>query len=952
VTILDADGALVTVRARTPRATHGLELRGELPCWQQPIAMEPDATLRLGAGVYEVKVREPNGSWWIDPAWRTVVREGETNGAIVVGGSEEPVLHAPSEPWLVCERDGRVIVRAGLRGGSTLRLRFDDGSGFVTKAMRAASACDSHTWLELELGGAGRSLEYGFVLADGRLVGDASGAMFRVTPRAADAPAWWQGAIVYTIFVDRFRAKRDVWERDARAGGDLDGVVASIPYLVSLGVNTLHLTPVCEAPSPHRYDAIDPRAVDPALGGEAAFARLIDRAHAHGLRVIVDVAATHVHRDFAPFRDVRARGPASPYWRWFRATRWPFVDGQDPGYAHYQKGQWQEPLLATDEPEVQAWIAETFACWVRRGADGVRVDAAADLPLPLIRSIRAAVRAVNRDAIVFGEVVPSCLDRFVPHALDAATDFAPREAMIAWLRGELPARAVARVFDEQRRRGVASARGLAFVGTHDQPRIETIVRDPALARLGLVASILGARVPMIYYGDELGLSSSSEHATRDFEDSWPDRQPMPWDEASWDHATHAAVKDAIALRAREEIFRLGDEHVIARGDDILVLRRTLRDQTVELVLDRATRAYVIEDHRAPIDPALIEHNAAIARHAFTEGHAVCPAYPSRLYVTVTDACNLRCAHCITDAPARTQSGRARALQPWLLDALDDAFAHADYVAFTHGGESLSAPIFPEVVRRVASRSHGRAKMHLVTNGTLLDEERVRMLIDHGVTSIMISLDGATAATNDRIRVLGRFDRVVEHVARAIELREQLGADLRLGISTVVGATNVGELPALGRLCAALGVDWLKVEETYPATPFARHDLLAPDAPAIRAALSALRDVLAPTKITLVDHLAPPIGCACVEGGDARVSEFRRADDFANRATFRPCRAAWEQAAIDPDGTMHVVDYAGARLGNLLDAPFLTLWNAPAALDARQVALAATTPARRVRCTTA
>jgi MoaA/NifB/PqqE/SkfB family radical SAM enzyme len=215
---------------------------------------------------------------------------------------------------------------------------------------------------------------------------------------------------------------------------------------------------------------------------------------------------------------------------------------------------------------------------------------------------------------------------------------------------------------------------------------------------------------------------------------------------------------------------------------------------------------------------------------------------------------------------------------------------------------------------------------------------------------MVSLDGATAPTNDRIRVLGRFDRVVEHVARAIELRERLGADLRLGISTVVGATNVGELPALGRLSAALGVDWLKVEETYPATPFARHDLLAPDAPAMRAAMSALRDVLAPTKITLVDHLAPPSACACT--GDARVSEFRRADDFANRATFRPCRAAWEQAAIDPDGTVHVVDYAGARLGNLLDAPLLALWNAPAALDVRSAALAASTPARRSRCASA
>ena len=94
------------------------------------------------------------------------------------------------------------------------------------------------------------------------------------------------------------------WSRDVRAGGDLDGITAALPYLADLGITALHLTPICESHSPHRYDAIDPVAIAPELGGEAAFARLIEAAHARAMRVIVDVAATHVHRDFAPFQDV------------------------------------------------------------------------------------------------------------------------------------------------------------------------------------------------------------------------------------------------------------------------------------------------------------------------------------------------------------------------------------------------------------------------------------------------------------------------------------------------------------------------------------------------------------------------------------------------------------------------------------------------------------------------
>ena len=970
IRVLDSDGALIAIAAKPQRATLQLELCGELPCWEQPIAMQRaggafEARVRMAPGVYEAKLREPGGEWFVDAAWRTVERDGERNGVIVVGGTEEPVLHAPAAPWLELREDGRLVVRAALRrdAGTRLVLRFGD----ERRAMRAVGGDTSHLWFETELAGAVRQLEYAFVLGDGRMVGGS----LRVTLRdlAGPVPAWWRDAVVYTIFVDRFRRAGGTWRdpsvtaRELRAGGELAGVIEALPYLADLGVTALHLTPICVAPSVHRYDAIDPTTVDPDLGGEAAFDELLDAAHARGMRVLVDVAATHVHRDFEPFRDVRAKGPQSSYWPWFQVHRWPFVDGYDPGYVHYQKGQWQEPLLALDEPEVQDTVTGWFAAWVERGADGVRVDAAADLPLTLLGKIRAAVRAIRSDAVVFGEVVPACVQHFAPHVLDAATDFAHREALVDWLRG-----ASARwteVAALQRWRGAAGHHALGFTSTHDQPRVRTVTRDADLARLGLVATALGARVPMLYYGDEVGLHAETQ---REFEDAWPDRQPMPWREAQWDSATHAAVKGALALRKAHDLLRHGDEEVRPLGNDTVVVRRFRLGDAIEIVIHRGSaprevalhgaatlllaigdarlagamlqlgaKSLAVLDYLAPSAPApeLRIANAEIAREAYTRGMPETPAYPTRLYVTVTEACNLRCAHCITDAPARTQSGRARTLQPWLLDALAEPFAHADYVGFTHGGETLAAPIFPEVLRAIARGRAGRpgkTDVHLVTNGMLLDEDRVASLADLGVDSIMVSLDGATAATNDRIRVLGKFDRVVANLGSALALRARKNLDLRIGLSFVIGASNHRELPALGKLCLDLGVDWLKVEETYPATPFARRDLLAPSSREVTVAMSALRDVLAGKSIVLVDHVDPPRACSCT--GDPAAVAFRTADDYANRFRFCACRAPWEQAAIDPDGTVHVVDYFGAPLGNLLDATFLDLWNAPAALASR------------------
>ncbi|HEU0035479.1 MAG TPA: alpha-amylase family glycosyl hydrolase [Kofleriaceae bacterium] len=973
-----ADGApLVTVRATPARPVVGLELYGELPCWEQPIAMQRagagfEAQLRLGPGVYEIKARAPDGSWLVDPSWRTIARGDEVNGVVVVGGTDEPVLHAPASPWLRVAGDGRVTVRAALRrgAGDRLALRVDEGLHW----MQPIGDTASHRWFELELAGATRALEYAFVLADGRTIGAAGCAITVALRDVAHAlPAWWHDAVVYTIFVDRFRRAggwrgQPGWQRDDRAGGDLDGIRDALPYLADLGVTALHLTPICLAPSVHRYDAIDPVAIEPALGGEPAFARLVDAAHARGMRVIVDVATTHVDRELAPFRDVRERGPGSPYWPWFQTLRWPFFDGPDPGYRHYQKGQWQEPLLAVDHPEVQDAICGWFQTWARRGIDGVRVDAAADLPPALLARIRDTVRAVNRDAIVIGEVVPACVQRFAPGALDAATDFAAREALVGWLAGGAAA-TVVETYATQRLRGAAGPHALGFTSTHDQPRIATVTQDPAIARLGLVAVVLGARVPLLYYGDEIGLGADRDAAARAFEDAWPDRQPMPWDATAWDRETLAAVTSALALRRAARVVRHGDERVEMIAEDTIVIRRALLDDVIEIVIHRGTseraiavdgepvlalavgdarlagdqlvlgpRSLAVLDRRAPISVELCEHNSELADHAARYHMTDSVAYPTRLYVTVTEACNLRCQHCITDAPARTQSGRARTLQPWLLDALEPAFAHADYVAFTHGGESITAPIFPEVLRRIArarARRSRRADIHLVSNGMLLDEARVAELAELGVTSLMISLDGATPTTNDRIRVLGKLDRVVANVAAAVQLRAREQLDLRIGISTVVGRLNHHELPALGKLCLELGVDWLKVEETYPATAFARHDLLSPRAPEVTAAMAALRDVVAGRPLVLVDHLDPPAGCGCVDCTDDPVARaFRDADDFANRFAYRACRAAYEQVAIDPDGTVHLVDYAGAPLGSLLEQPMLALWNAPPAVQAR------------------
>ncbi|ATL86163.1 malto-oligosyltrehalose synthase [Streptomyces malaysiensis subsp. malaysiensis] len=98
----------------------------------------------------------------------------------------------------------------------------------------------------------------------------------------------------------------------------------AVPYLASLGVSHLHLSPVLEAVpgSTHGYDVVDHRAVRAELGGEQGLRSLARTARAHGLGLIVDIVPNHMaapapERLNAPLWEVLREGPGSPYARWF-----------------------------------------------------------------------------------------------------------------------------------------------------------------------------------------------------------------------------------------------------------------------------------------------------------------------------------------------------------------------------------------------------------------------------------------------------------------------------------------------------------------------------------------------------------------------------------------------------------------------------------------------------------
>jgi radical SAM protein with 4Fe4S-binding SPASM domain len=207
-----------------------------------------------------------------------------------------------------------------------------------------------------------------------------------------------------------------------------------------------------------------------------------------------------------------------------------------------------------------------------------------------------------------------------------------------------------------------------------------------------------------------------------------------------------------------------------------------------------------------------------------DGGRTAPPLPREIQVEVTGACNLRCRMCLVSyRPALGRTSGSMDLETFTR--LVDSLPELEQVTMQGLGEPLLAPDFFAMLEYLAERG---VRMGFNTNGTLLTRERAERLVELGVDWLHVSLDGATAATYEGIRGRSDFALVCRNVAGLIEvMRERGAAKPDLELVFVAMQRNVGELPALVRLAAELGVPAIWVQnlshsfsDTDPAGSYA------------------------------------------------------------------------------------------------------------------------------------
>ncbi|MFP4343302.1 MAG: alpha-amylase family glycosyl hydrolase [Anaerolineales bacterium] len=361
-------------------------------------------------------------------------------------------------------------------------------------------------------------------------------------------PAWTREAVVYQIFVDRFSPGRgrilgDPEDLMGFFGGTLRGVIEALHYVADLGANTLWLSPIFPSPTHHGYDATDYFDVEPRLGTLDDFKELVEEVHRRGMRLLLDLALNHASNEHPLYQKALA-DPQGEYGDWFR------FDSEQGEYRGYF-GLPTMPEWNTENPEVRAYFQKVGRFWLEQGADGFRLDYA-DGPGPGFWSeFRAACRAVNPEAWIFGEVVqpPDVLAPYVGR-LDGSLDFLWQQMVRrAVAHGNGGAAELARFLDAHRSALSSNFVRPVFLDNHDIDRFLLAAgNDERRLRLGLLLLLTWPQPPILFYGTETALRQP--HSSRDpgmgLEAS---RVPMDWAAARADLPLVEDVQRLVGLRA-------------------------------------------------------------------------------------------------------------------------------------------------------------------------------------------------------------------------------------------------------------------------------------------------------------------------------------------------------------------------------------------------------------------
>ncbi|NLT84783.1 glycoside hydrolase family 13 protein [Leuconostoc sp.] len=379
------------------------------------------------------------------------------------------------------------------------------------------------------------------------------------------APEWVKKTVWYQIFPERF-ANGDTsndpsetlpWRSgdhptaESFYGGDLQGIIKHLDHFSQLGINGLYLTPIFKAPTNHKYDTQDYFEIDPHFGTKEDFKLLVEKAHAAGIRVMLDAVFNHIGDQSPQWQDVIANGRQSKYADWFHIHDFPVRYTPTDNFEYTADANYDTfaftphmPKLNTANPEVQDYLIDIATYWIEEfDIDGWRLDVANEVDHHFWKKFRAATTAIKPDIYILGEIWTSAQSWLQGDEFSAVMNYAFTGSIVDFFAKQQisPSQMVHKLNAQlMLNRDQTNQVMFNLLDSHDAPRILTVANNnKAIVKQMYTFMFLQQGTPDIYYGSEYAMTGHQD----------PDnRKPMVWQSDQQDATMYDFLKQLIQLR--------------------------------------------------------------------------------------------------------------------------------------------------------------------------------------------------------------------------------------------------------------------------------------------------------------------------------------------------------------------------------------------------------------------
>ncbi len=319
-------------------------------------------------------------------------------------------------------------------------------------------------------------------------------------------PDFYNSAIVYEIFIRKF------FDSDGDGIGDFKGLTSKLDYLQSLGVNALWLMPFNESSKDHGYNVIDYYKIEQDYGTFEDYFYFLKECKKRNIKVIKDIVINHCDTSFIYFRDAR-NNPSSRFSNWFL-----FIDSLNSDWKHFGIEK-DMPKFNFENKEVQDYFIEFIKFYMDPnkdgkfddGIDGIRCDAAKEIPHSFWYRLRKELKIIRPDFLILGEVWDGAnyLIPFFEDEFDMLFDYPLYYAFRDFFMSGNSS-AIFNTLQQEKEIYPSNFQMLRFLSNHDNHRALSFFELDTLKYLQALAILLTLPgTPMIYYGDDIGLTGKT-----------------------------------------------------------------------------------------------------------------------------------------------------------------------------------------------------------------------------------------------------------------------------------------------------------------------------------------------------------------------------------------------------------------------------------------------------------